>query len=38
MADSEGPRGDGRAAVWAIGAVALAGWFTLLWLMFGDVL
>ena len=37
MAD-EAPRGDGRTLAWLIGAAALAAWFALLWLMFGDVL
>jgi hypothetical protein len=27
-----------RNAGWAIGIVALAAWFALLWFMFGDVL
>ena len=38
MSDEEEPQSDGRAIVWTIGAVALAAWFILLWLMFGDVL
>lgn len=38
MAGGEEPQGDGRTAAWAIGIVALAAWFMLLWLMFGDVL
>lgn len=38
MPDGDEPQSDGRALVWAIGAIALAAWFTMLWLMFGDVL
>ncbi len=35
---SDDPPGDGRRLAWLIGASALAAWFVLLWLMFGDVL
>ena len=34
----EAPEGEGRALAWLIGAGALAAWFVMLWLMFGDVL
>jgi hypothetical protein len=37
MADESPPR-DRRMLVWLAGATALAAWFALLWLMFGDVL
>jgi hypothetical protein len=38
MQDRKKPAGNGRAAAWAIGAVALSAWFGVVWLMFGDVL
>jgi hypothetical protein len=39
MAQEDPAGGDRRAyAIWLVGAAALAAWFALLWLMFGDVL
>ena len=38
MPEDEAPQGDGRKLAWLIGAAALAAWFAVLWLMFGDVL
>ena len=38
MPEDETPPEDGRKLAWAIGAAALATWFLVLWLMFGDVL
>jgi hypothetical protein len=32
------PEGDGRKAMWLVGATAFALWLVMLWLMFGDVL
>jgi hypothetical protein len=39
MSDNDPAPGErSRAFVWMIGGAALLVWFTLLWLMFGDVL
>ncbi len=38
MREEQEPPGNGRAAAWTIGAIALSAWFVILWLMFGDVL
>ena len=35
---SDDPPDDGRRLAWLIGSGALAAWFLMLWLIFGDVL
>jgi hypothetical protein len=38
MVDDSAPEKEGRTLAWLLGAGALLAWFTMLWLMFGDVL
>jgi hypothetical protein len=38
MSDRGSPQRDRRILVWLAGTIALAAWFAMLWLMFGDVL
>jgi hypothetical protein len=38
MTDQGSPGRDRRILVWLGGTIALALWFAMLWLMFGDVL
>ena len=38
MADEDEPQREPRLRIWAVGALALAAWFAMLWFMFGDVI